>query len=208
MSIIRRRWFVLASIVVLALAGGVAYAQIPDGGGVIHGCYSKPGGSVRVVDTATSCKSGEVSLAWNQTGVQGPAGPTGPAGATGPGGPAGATGPQGPQGAQGPAGPASSSVVKSAPVTLPGRHCAEGFCDSNPPSDVFASCPSGTKAVGGGYLSDAGDPSGADAPFAVFADNPTLVDPSNPGAGASGWHVNAQAQDNEDHTITVYVICS
>jgi len=31
---------------VLALAAGVAYATIPDGQSVIHGCYSKSGGAL------------------------------------------------------------------------------------------------------------------------------------------------------------------
>jgi hypothetical protein len=63
----------------LAVAAGVAYATIPDGGGVIHACYSKSGGAVRVVDdSVTNCKASETSLTWN---VAGPAGPPGPAGA-------------------------------------------------------------------------------------------------------------------------------
>jgi hypothetical protein len=95
------------------LMAGIAYATIPDGGGAIHGCYARSGGSLRVIDASvTNCKSGETSLDWS---VRGPQGLQGPAGATGPQGPAGqqgaqgSAGPQGPQGATGPAGPSGTS---------------------------------------------------------------------------------------------------
>jgi hypothetical protein len=75
----------------LALVGGVAYATIPDSEGVVHACYSKSGGGLRVIDaTVVGCKASETSLTWNQ---QGPAGPEGPAGQIGPPGPAGPPGP-------------------------------------------------------------------------------------------------------------------
>jgi hypothetical protein len=52
------------------LAGGVAYASIPDGNGVVHGCY-KPGlnGALSVVDTGAgqSCPAGSTSLNWYQS---------------------------------------------------------------------------------------------------------------------------------------------
>ena len=64
----------------LLVAGGIAYATIPDGGGVIHACYQKNQGALRVIDTdkAQTCSSSESPLIWNQTGQQGPPGPTGP----------------------------------------------------------------------------------------------------------------------------------
>jgi hypothetical protein len=83
----------LAALVVVVLglaAGGIAYASIPDSDGVIHGCYTKRDGSLRVIDTNVggSCStSKENALNWNQTGPQGPSGPTGqtgPAGTAGP----------------------------------------------------------------------------------------------------------------------------
>jgi collagen triple helix repeat protein len=108
----------------MALAGGVAYATIPDGTGLIHGCYAKSGGALRVIDgSVTNCKTGETSLNWNQAGqpgppgvqgpkgdkgdpgLQGPKGDTGPAGPQGARGDTGATGPQGPQGDTGATGP-------------------------------------------------------------------------------------------------------
>jgi hypothetical protein len=76
-----------------AAVAGAAYATIPDGGGVIHGCYQKSGGSLRVIDASvTGCSSKETSLNWNVQGLQGPAGVQGQQGAQGPAGPPGPAG--------------------------------------------------------------------------------------------------------------------
>jgi hypothetical protein len=97
----------LAVLAMLAVTG-IAYATIPDDNGVIHGCYAKSGGALRVIDAGvTNCTKSETSLNWNVKGATGPVGPQGPQGAQGlqgPQGPAGPQGPQGPQGAQGPSG--------------------------------------------------------------------------------------------------------
>lgn len=88
-----------AAVVVLALAsGGVAYATIPDSSGVIHGCYTKRGGVLSVVDLSAgqTCSSFQTPIAWNQQGPQGDPGPQGSKGDPGP------SGPQGPQGDPGP----------------------------------------------------------------------------------------------------------
>ncbi len=88
---------------VIVFAGVVAYASIPDANGVIHGCYKKSGGTLRVIDSAVErCGASETPLNWNQTGPQGPQGPQG---VTGPAGPQGPEGPPGPQGQEGPQGP-------------------------------------------------------------------------------------------------------
>jgi hypothetical protein len=82
-SISRRvRVLALAAVGAAVVAGGVAYATIPDGGGVIHGCYQRSSGSLRVIDTGTggACSSQERSLDWSQTGPTGATGATGPAG--------------------------------------------------------------------------------------------------------------------------------
>jgi hypothetical protein len=114
-----RRFVVVAAVIAFAAAGGIAYATIPDSAGVVHACYTKSTGTIRVIDTSvTNCKSGETSLTWSQTGpggpkgdagATGPPGPTGPAGPTGSAGPAGATGPAGPTGAKGDPGPAGAT---------------------------------------------------------------------------------------------------
>jgi hypothetical protein len=75
----------LAAFVVVVLglvAGGIAYASIPDSSGVIHGCFKATGGALRVIDTGAggACNSSERVLDWNQAGPQGATGPAGPAG--------------------------------------------------------------------------------------------------------------------------------
>ncbi|MDX6484097.1 MAG: hypothetical protein QOE95_1868 [Gaiellaceae bacterium] len=75
----RRRCTVGAIAVAAMLAvGSVAYATIPDSGGTIHGCYSKSGGGLRVIDASvTNCSKSETALDWNVRGQQGSQGPQG-----------------------------------------------------------------------------------------------------------------------------------
>ena len=62
----------------LVLAGGIAFATIPDSAGVIHACYKKSGGAVRIINSPTvKCQSTETAISWNQKGVPGPPGPSG-----------------------------------------------------------------------------------------------------------------------------------
>jgi hypothetical protein len=116
-----RRTIVAGIVVVIGLiAGGVAYASIPDSAGVIHGCYGKLNGALRVIDTAVKtqkCSKTELALNWNQAGpkgatgpkgVVGPKGPTGAKGAPGAGGAAGPKGVTGPKGMTGPKGATGS----------------------------------------------------------------------------------------------------
>jgi hypothetical protein len=109
-----RRLIVSGSVIAGALA--IVHATIPDSAGVIHACYSKSGGSLRVIDrSVTSCGQNETELTWNNVGprgpqgLPGPQGPQGPAGPQGPEGPTGPAGPQGPAGPEGPQGPAGPS---------------------------------------------------------------------------------------------------
>ena len=65
------------------VAGGVAWAAIPNNG-VITACYQKSDGTLRVVDATTStCNRDETTLSWNAQGVPGPPGPAGPPGPIG-----------------------------------------------------------------------------------------------------------------------------
>jgi hypothetical protein len=82
MRVRTRLWVLLAFVLVLATAGGIAYATIPDSDGVIHGCYARNNGALRVIDTGQACTTKETGLNWNQTGPAGPQGPAGPAGVT------------------------------------------------------------------------------------------------------------------------------
>jgi hypothetical protein len=45
---------------------------------VIHGCYSKDTGVLRIVSGPGDCSGVESPISWNQTGPQGPPGPAGP----------------------------------------------------------------------------------------------------------------------------------
>jgi hypothetical protein len=117
------RRVVLIAIGALAVAGGIAYAAIPDGNGTIHACVLAGQGQVRIVDPAQgTCKANETALTWSQTGPPGVQGP------------AGATGPQGPKG-----GLDSVQVVH---VTATAS--SSGF------ATALINCPTGTTLTGGG----------------------------------------------------------
>ena len=106
----RAKVVVIGAIVALLAVGGVAYGTIPSSN-VIDACYTKSGGTLRVIDaTVTKCGKSETALAWNVQGVQGDKGDAGATGPAGPAGPAGPQGAQGPQGPQGPAGAAGTSM--------------------------------------------------------------------------------------------------
>ena len=69
----------------LAFTGLAVYASIPDAGGVIHGCYKRVSGALRVIDDAVApCDANETRLTWSQRGAPGPAGAQGPPGPAGP----------------------------------------------------------------------------------------------------------------------------
>ena len=60
----RPRWVVAMLAMAVVVTGGLAYAAIPDAGGVIHSCYTKSSGAWRVIDTdaGQACKSNEAAL--------------------------------------------------------------------------------------------------------------------------------------------------
>jgi hypothetical protein len=123
----------IAGVIALA-AAGIGYATIPGGDGVIHGCFAKSGGSLRVIDASvTNCKSGETALNWNQTGPSGPAGP------------AGATGPAGVSGYERVSSPGTTSDADPALGVLVFDH---------------VNCPVGKKVVGGGGAISFNNPAG------------------------------------------------
>jgi hypothetical protein len=94
------------------MSAAVAVAAIPDGQGIIHGCYRKSNGTLRVIDKAKGqhCVTGERALDWNERGRRGRRGPPGL---------------QGPQGIQGEPGDstlgldylAASSVLNDDPAS-------------------------------------------------------------------------------------------
>lgn len=135
----RGRWLVLAIGLAVALGGAIALASIPDSANVIHGCYGRFTGVLRVINTEAKypehCLIGETPISWNQTGPIGPAGPVGPQGPMGLQGPMGFQGPAGPPGPPGPPGaPGASSAtfeittnrVVGTDYTLVARHTLPG----------------------------------------------------------------------------------
>jgi hypothetical protein len=106
---------VMATIAVFVALGGGAYAaisSIPGPDGVIHGCYSKKNGVLRLVAAGKRCSRRELAIAFNQTGRAGLRGSRGSTGSRGATGATGATGGKGEQGTQGPAGPGATSVSR------------------------------------------------------------------------------------------------
>jgi hypothetical protein len=55
---------------VAVAAGGVAMASTPDSAGVIHACYTRNGGSLRVSDSG-ACTNREIAVSWNAVGPAG-----------------------------------------------------------------------------------------------------------------------------------------
>jgi len=109
-----RRWLRLFAVaaVLFAVAGGIAYATIPDSGNVYTGCMLKKIGTVRLIDPSlppgnlmSHCTSFEKKITWNQQGQAGTQGPPGQKGDIGPAGADGAQGPKGDTGDTGPQGP-------------------------------------------------------------------------------------------------------
>jgi hypothetical protein len=76
------RKLIAGIVAILAVAGGAtALAAIPDGNGVIHGCYDTKTGALRVLDWPTngmslSCAPKEGAVTWNQQGPKGDRGPS------------------------------------------------------------------------------------------------------------------------------------
>lgn len=89
-----RKTVVMCAAVAVAAAAGTAYATIPDGSGVIHGCYAAGDGSLQVIDPSKGerCRHRQTALDWNVRGPQGAPGPVGGTGPQGPAGPPGAAG--------------------------------------------------------------------------------------------------------------------
>lgn len=96
-----RKPVVIPVIAFLVIAGGtLAFASIPDADGVIHGCFRKSDGRVRVINTdrGQTCLRRERVLNWSKQGPPGLQGLPGEQGIQGPAGQDGAVGQDGPQG--------------------------------------------------------------------------------------------------------------
>ncbi|HUZ98951.1 MAG TPA: hypothetical protein VMU74_06290 [Gaiellaceae bacterium] len=199
-----KRMFLIAAALLL-VGGGVAWATIPNDGGVINACYARSGGSLRVIDASvTNCKSTETALSWNQQGAQGPQGPAGPAGPAGPQGATGATGAQGdpgPTGPQGPAGPAGPAGPQG-PAGVSGYQIVTASVAAGGALLTgHADCPTGKVPVGGGgTIAGTINTGGADGTGPhVYESFPN----------GSSWQVSmeASAAYAGQYSMTVYAVC-
>ncbi len=183
----------IAAVLMLALGVGAAVGLAATNATVIHGCYSKSSGRLRITN-GHRCGRSEKSVAWNQQGPAGPQGAQGAQGAQGLQGAKGAdgsAGAQGPQGSQGPPGP-QGTQGDIGPAGPPGQVtgtqtqssetflCGDGTCSQ---TDVaIADCPSGEVPVAGGYFEDSN--------LSAFANTVLLTVPVTDGStGALGWGV-------------------
>jgi hypothetical protein len=80
----RKGVLVLVGAVALLAVAGVAYATIPDGGGVYTACRLNGVGTIRLIDPSgpstsllSHCTSFETQITWNQKGQKGDAGAPG-----------------------------------------------------------------------------------------------------------------------------------
>ena len=148
----RRVAVVVSVLCLLFVGGGVLAGALIGDGEVIHGCYKKKNGQLRVVDAGEACHNSELPVTWNVEGPQGLEGPQGEMGPQGPIGPPGPVGPQGeigPEGPMGPQGPAG--LVGSYFVTETGTVPAKPHGHSWVSSSVTASCDAGDVATGAGW---------------------------------------------------------
>ena len=184
-----------AGVLTVAGTAAIASASVPDAQGVIHGCYDRQSGQVRIVDTETGtpkgCVKSERTVDWNHTGPRGAVGPQGPQGPQGPVGPQGAQGVQGPQGEpgiqglkgdkgdQGVPGPSGLARVHTVSANVP-------FSSGTVNRQLF--CPSGEIALSGGFLANTGDQVFESAPVA-----------------SNGWAVGKNGVAN---SVFMYVVCA
>jgi hypothetical protein len=187
-------WLLAASAAGLALVGGIAYAAIPDSGGVIHTCFkpsdaTKSGGAaLTVIDSQSggTCKAGDTALTFNQQGPPGPMGQPGPPGPQGPPGPEGASGP------------------------LSGYEIVQGSSDfgQGDTKSAAALCPNGKEPVSGGAtVSTLADGLGFDHAMdvALVWSRPFRFDDFT-----AGWDVLADRVGtwNESWRVVAWAVCA
>jgi hypothetical protein len=215
-SWIRRRVLRLALVTtaLFTVAGGVAYATIPDSNKVYTACMLNNIGTVRLIDQSlpstnpmSHCTSFETQVTWNQTGQQGQQGlqgPKGDKGDTGPSGPSGADGkdgaigPIGPPGPTGPAGPAgldSIRYVESQSMDITSS-LNNPFNGEGTRQYAEVNCRDGWTAISGG------------AGVIGGSSDVHLVDSHPEGADLHGWGATVKNTAlNTDHQWRVFAVC-
>lgn len=163
---------------VIALAASFAHATIPDSAGVIHGCYQKNFGQLRVIDPVReSCTSSETQIQWNEQGIQGEKGDKGDKGDPG------AQGPQGPSGFLG-------SRIVSASRQIP----------ADTVSQVSVECADDEVMTGGGGGNDFATP--ATQAAQILWSGPVYVEEN-----VAGWLLIVYNAQSTPHTVYANAIC-
>ena len=143
---------ITAALVIAVAAGVTTAAAIDSSPPQVNACVGKLTGAVRVVSSTTLCFGQlERPLTWAQQGSPGVPGPMGSPGSDGADGADGADGVDGTAGAVGPQGPAGPAGPGGG---IAGYEVVEGTEREIPAggtNEVFASCPSGKVAIGGGF---------------------------------------------------------
>jgi hypothetical protein len=184
---------VILALGVLATAavGTVAYGSIPDSKGVIHACYAKSDGVLRVVDSSKTCAKGLKALKWNVTGPKGDQGVQGPKGDQGL---------QGPAGAAGPAGPTPT-------VAPPTEYLSVNFNAVAGQTATYSnSCETGSHVIGGGYDTRALASVPASKRLVVNSSFPRQKSPSE-APYMSEWVINISNPDIVDRPFTLWLMC-
>ena len=149
-------------------------------------------GTVSPSDLSAAVKDLIATQVTGPTGPEGPEGPVGPSGGpVGPVGPAGEQGPVGPAGEQGAVGPAG----EQGPAGVSGWQLVteQSTVSGNGTHTLAVSCPTGTKALGGGHESSV----------------PVHVSGSLPSADGSTWTtVLKRASGKGSYTVTVTATCA
>jgi hypothetical protein len=124
------RRLLLVATALFVVAGGVAYATIPGGGGLYTACMLRNVGTVRLIDTSlpssnlmSHCTSLETRVTWNQEGQPGAQGLPGAKGADG------APGKDGEDGQNVTQAPADSSACPTGGVTLTAANGTANVCN-------------------------------------------------------------------------------
>jgi hypothetical protein len=166
---------VVSSIAVFIALGGGAYAaisSIPGPDGVIHGCYKKKGGNLRLVSSGKRCSRREKAIAFDQQGRQGLRGAS-VRGSQGSRGLQGLQGVQGAKGEQGPQGPGATTFTttlaqgapKTALATLSNGVTVSGLCVSGEVELKIETAGPGT------HLQISGTSANSGAPITQDSDN-------------------------------------
>jgi hypothetical protein len=187
----------------IVATSGVAVAAIP-GDDTIQGCFHKQNGKLRIVSTASDCKSQEQSIAWDQRGPVGPKGDKGDPGPVGPQGPQGEMGPQGPKGDTGPAGPQGGTGPRGPAGP---QQAATGFiAPDGTVQPVSGPTPTVSRTAPGVYSFTINVANACFVPsFNPWAGNFTV---SGSGGGCSAGNVTTtlSTSDGQDHFISYLAV--